>query len=99
MVEDEPTNKTNDTGTETNKDVKTDQPLSLVEEVKAMRDELLEAKKSIKEEREKLEKATAEALLSGSAGGHVEAKPPVEETPKEYNDRVEKEIGEGKHAD
>jgi len=72
-------------------------PLSIVDEAKAIRDEILEAKKGLKEEREKLEKVQSEALLSGTGGGAAPKEASKEETPKEYKDRIEKEISEGKH--
>ena len=49
--------------------------------------------RELKAESQKLE---AEKMLGGTAGGHVESKV-VEETPKEYNDRINKEISDGKH--
>ena len=64
----------------------------------------------IKAEREKLDKANAEKRELQAAqreidaqkalGGNSEAgqtAKPKEETPKEYNDRIEKEINEGQH--
>lgn len=78
---------------------KVEEPLNIVEEAKAIRDEILASKKELKEEREKLEKVQSEALLSGTAGKGLQDQTPKEETPKEYRARVEKEISEGKHAD
>lgn len=50
--------------------------------------------------KQKLRKDMAsEKLLGGEAGGHVDAPVAKEETPKEYNERIEKEISEGKHDD
>ena len=41
----------------------------------------------------------ARKALGGEGGGAAEIKPAPEETPKEYNDRIEKEIADGKHVD
>ena len=69
MVEtNESTDKTNDTGE------KTDKPLSLVEEARSIRDEIISAKEGLKVESDRAEKIKAEAMLSSSAGGHIEAK-------------------------
>ena len=51
-----------------------EKPLSLVEEVKGMRDEFIKAKDELKEERAKLEKVQADNILSSSAGLRVEPK-------------------------
>ena len=89
VEENDKPNKSDDTGTKPDPVPAEDKPLDLLGEVKAMRDEFIKAKESLKEEREKLQKVQAEGLLSGSAGGHVEAKP-KEETPQEYVDRMRK---------
>jgi hypothetical protein len=47
-------------------------PISLVEEAKAIRDEILKAKEELKAEREALDKLKSDALLSGTAGARVE---------------------------
>lgn len=51
----------------------------------------------------RLQEAQAERdqriALGGRSEAGGEAVKPKEETPKEYNDRVEKEINEGKHGD
>ena len=51
--------------------------------------ELIDAEKEIQAKRE----------LGGMSEAGQEAQKPKEETPKEYNDRIEKEINEGKHGD
>ena len=48
--------------------------LNIVDEARKIRDEILEAKDKLKEEREGLEKVRSEELLSSSAGGHIEPK-------------------------
>lgn len=65
-------------------------PVSIVDEAKAIRDEILKAKEELKAEREKLENARAEQLLSGTAGIRQEPVTPKEETAKEYADRIMK---------
>lgn len=72
------------------------EPLSIVEEAKAIREEILEAKESLKKENDRKEKLQANELLSSSAGGRVETKP-KEETDKEYSDRIDQDIREGKY--
>ena len=54
------------------------------------REKILEEEKKVMDRKESLN-----ALGGGSPGGTDHKKP--EETPKEYNDRIEKEISEGKH--
>ena len=76
-----------------------EKPISIVDEARAIRDEIKKEKEELKAEREKLEKVQSENLLSGTAGGNVPVTPPKEETPKDYNDRIDKEMSEGKHAD
>lgn len=68
-----------------------EKPVSIVDEARSIRDEILEAKRGLKEEREKLEKVQTDNLLSGSAGGHIKPEPKKEETPKEYVERMEKQ--------
>lgn len=71
-------------------EIKTEEekPLSLVEEAKKIRDEILAAKDSLKAENERAEQLKAESLLSGTAGGHIETKAAPEETAKEYADKI-----------
>ena len=98
MVEtDEKTNEASDTGKKPNTDSKDDKKdMSELDKLKASNDvfekELIRGRE-LKAESQKLE---AEKMLGGTAGGHVESKV-VEETPKEYNDRINKEISDGKH--
>ena len=86
---DEQTDKIDDTGK------KTDKPLAADGEVLSDYDKAVELVKRREEVTKidlevlaKKEKLAANELLSGTAGGHVESKKPVEESPKEYKDRV-----------
>ena len=72
--------------------VPVDKPLSLVEEIKGIRDDIFKARDEIKSENDRKEKLQAEAMLSGTGGAGIKAEPPKEETPKEYNDRIDKEL-------
>ena len=94
MMENE-TKKIEETKTEVTE--KSDKPLSIVDEARTIRDEIKAEKEGLKAEKEALQKVQTESLLGGSSGGRVEATPPKEETPKEYNDRIDKELSEGKH--
>lgn len=82
--------------TETIKPVE-EKPLSIVEEAKLIRDEILKAKDDIKEEREKLEKVKADEVLGSSAGGHVEPVAKAEVAPEDYIKQVMSgEVGDDK---
>lgn len=66
-----------------------DKPLSIVEEARAIRDEIVSQKEELKAEREKLEKVRADELLSGTAGTtQQQENTEKEETASEYMDRV-----------
>jgi len=65
-----------------------ERPLSLVDEAKAIRDEIIKSKEELKTENDRKEKINADALLSGTGGAPAEIPQPKEETPKEYADRV-----------
>ena len=68
-------------------------PLEEAKEINAKKEELLNREEKLMERKEKLEAARI-------VGGQTEAgqtSEPKEETPKEYNARIEKEISEGKH--
>ncbi|HEC66898.1 MAG TPA: hypothetical protein ENI23_16610 [bacterium] len=73
---------------EVKEDAKDTKGVSIVDEARAIRDEIKKEREMLKTENEKKEKLQSEELLSSSAGGKVEATPPKEETPKEYKDRV-----------
>ena len=64
-----------------------DKPISIVDEARAIRDEIVKAKEELKGENDRQERLKSEVLLSGDSGGNqkVETK---EETAKEYADRV-----------
>ena len=71
----------------------------LIERARVEREKLDEANKKKEELLNREEAIMAKRTLGGvtEAGGSPEK--PKEETPKEYNDRIEKEISEGKHED
>ena len=69
-------------------------PVSIVEEAKALRDEILQARDSFKEENDRRDKAKADDLLGSSAGGHVEAKKETEDE-KWAKDAKERYAGTG----
>lgn len=96
-MENEQTNKTDTPGTEDVKAVETaEETTSDLDKLKAHNEELekeLVKGRELKAEAQKLE---AEKMLGGDSGGHVETAP-VEETNKEYRQRIEKELAEGKH--
>lgn len=83
MSKNEQTNETKQTRNETDKD----SPLSIVEEARLIRNEILQAKEALKTENDRKEKIESEALLSSTAGGHIETKEAIE-TPQEYAKRV-----------
>lgn len=56
-----------------------EKPLNIVEEAKIIRDEIRTAKEELKAEREALQKAQAESLLSSSAGQQIPGKQLTEE--------------------
>ena len=74
-----------------------DKPLSIVDEAKAIRDEIVKARDSLKEENDRSEKLQAENMLSGTSGGHVKAEEPKEISDIEYSEKVMSgEIGDDK---
>ncbi len=97
----EQTNTSDTSGNEINKpDKETEKPtesVSIVDEARAIRDEIVKAKEDLQKENDKKERLQSNELSGGNAGGHVEAVPAKEETPKEYNDRIDKELSEGKN--
>lgn len=66
----------------------TAKPVSIVDEAREIRNEIIKAKEGLKEEREKLEKIQSESLLAGSSGGNVKIEAAKEETPAEYAKKV-----------
>lgn len=82
-------NKDTPTTPETKTEDKSDnKPLTIVEEARAIRDEINKLKEELKEENTRKEKIQANDLLGSSAGGRVEPEVKGEETPKEYSERV-----------
>ena len=73
------------------------QPLNIVDEARAIRDEIRKEKESLISEREKLEKLQSENILSGGVGERVEPKEVKEETDHEYRLRIERELRVGKY--
>ena len=92
----EQTDKTNTKGDENNKGVETnegniseyDKALALVKR----REEATKAEKELLEEKKKYD---SNAMLAGTAGGHIDSKP-KEESDHDYRVRVAKEMAEGK---
>lgn len=64
-------------------------------------DQIAERQKRENDRREEIltreESLAARKAVGGETEGGQEAPKPKEETPKEYNDRIDKEISEGKH--
>jgi len=99
MEDGEQTNKANETGTEVNNSVEDNtQPLSLYDKTEAIVQRQEAANKKTEELLERQEKLHANQRLAGTSGGHIE-EIKKEETPKEYRERIDKEIVEGKHND
>ena len=79
-------------------EVKVPEAVSIVDEARAIRDEIVKAKEDLKIENDRKDKLHADELLSSSAGARpAEVQEKKEETPKEYNERIDKELSEGKH--
>lgn len=66
-----------------------EKPKSVVEIATEIRDDITKIRDEVKTEKEGLQKVQSEMLLSGTAGGHIEAKS-APETAKEY---VKREFG------
>ena len=79
--------KTDEKPDEEKAEDKESKPVSLADEARGIRDEILKAKDDLKAENDRKDKAQANELLSGTGGGHVEAKPAVE-TNQQYVERV-----------
>lgn len=71
---------------------------SLLAKSIAAAERMEQANKKTEELIARQEKLQAEKLLGGTSGGNVEIKQ-KEETDKEYSDRIDKEIREGKYND
>ncbi len=91
-MENEQTNKTNDTGDKSNPDSKkpeeTVKQVSIVDEARAIRDEIVKAKEDLKKENDRKEKLQTDELLSSSAGGKVETTPAKVDTNADYAKKV-----------
>lgn len=85
--------KSEDSGNNSNNGNEEISPLDEAREINLKKEELLKRDEELQTRKEKLE---AQRMVGGRSGSGqtLETK---EETPKEYNDRVEKEISEGKH--
>lgn len=92
---DENQNTTEQKGEETPK--VDDKPVSIVEEARAIRDEIIKAKEELKAEKEELQKLQSENLLSGENGGNVKPEAPKEVSDEDYaKQAMSGEIGEEK---
>ena len=93
----EPTSTTDTPGKEADKNIESDtKPISIYDKTEAIVKRQEEANKKTEELLGRQETLYANQRLAGTAGGNV----PVvakEETPKEYNDRIDKEIEAGQH--
>ena len=98
-MEDEQTDKTDTQGDKADKPEEKDKELSEYEKAVELVKRREEVTKIELEVLAKKEKLAANELLAGTSGGHVKPEPAKEESPKEYNERIEKEISEGKHDD
>jgi len=67
-------------------------PVSPVSEAREILDGIKKEKEELREERKKLEEARAEEVLSGSAGGHIEA---VQVSPEDAKKAGAKEFFKG----
>lgn len=74
---------------ETPETVEAEKPVSIVDEARAIRDEIIKQKEELKAENDRKEKINSEGLLSGTSGGHVDPKP-AEESNKDYVERIKK---------
>ena len=64
------------------------EPSSLIEEAKAIRDEIVKTKDELKAENDRKEKLQAEELLSPTSGGHIKAQK-VDPAKQKSNDAAE----------
>lgn len=73
--------------------------ISPVDEAKGILKNIQEEKAELILENAKKAQLQSDALLSGTGGAAVPVVEAKEESPKEYNERIEKEISEGKHEE
>jgi len=71
-----------------NEETKTEPTLSLAEEARQIRDEIIKAKEELKAENDRQDRLQQEKILGSSVGGHVEAPVKEEETALQYADRI-----------
>jgi hypothetical protein len=79
----------------------TETPKENISELDKLKASNLELEKELIKGRElkaEAQKLEAEKMMGGDTGASIKPKE-KEETPKEYRDRIDKEIAEGKHAD
>lgn len=67
-----------------------DKPVSLVDEAKAILEEIKKEKAELILENAKKEKLISDNLLSGSSGGHIEPKKPTRLTDIEYAEALQR---------
>ncbi len=72
---------------------------SKIEQAREERKEFERATAERKAENDRSEALAEERALGGESEGGSQSVAKKEETPKEYNDRIDKEMSEGKHAD
>lgn len=76
-----------------------DKPLSDVDKVKKELAEFAQTNNEIEKELLRKEELKAKMRAGGQSDAGQEPEKPKEETPKEYNDRIDKEISSGMHDD
>lgn len=82
---------------ETKKKAEENTTSPLLEATQAATKDLNDATEASKKERTKMEKVSSDLMLQGK--GMMSKPDPVEETPAQYNTRIDKEMSEGKHDD
>lgn len=65
-----------------------DTSVSIVEEARSIRDEILKAKEDLKKENDRQEKIQARNMLGGKSNMTTQKEEPKEETPEEYKNKV-----------
>ena len=99
-MSDETTDESNIKGKEANNSVTDNKENpSELDKLKAANDETEKELIRGRELREENQKLAAEKMRGGTSIAGQEQAEPKEETPKEYRDRIDKEISEGKHND
>ena len=81
---------------ETGDKVKTVSIMDRADEINDRKERILKREEALQERKETF---AARKMVGGETEGGQEPVKPKEETPKEYNDRIEKELSEGKHND